>query len=176
MSIARRRRGARRALVLASLMAVAGCDVERSLPPVPAAARADDETRLAERLRAHVLAIPGVAGATVVVHLAVPDPFARVAAAGPARVAAVIATRSGADPRPLHDATVAAARTLAGPDAQLAVDVIPPPTSPALTSVGPFEVTPRARVGLLVTLAAGLTTIAALAGALTWALGRRRRP
>ena len=162
---------------LLALASVAACDVERALPAAPAHARAADETRLADRLRGHLRAVPGVADATLVVHLPVDDPFARTPAPPRARVAAVVTPRPGADPALLRDAAAAAARALAGPDVDLAIDVAaPPPAAPPLVSVGPFAVAAGSRTGLLATLALALATIATLAALLAWSLARRRPP
>jgi hypothetical protein len=163
----------RAALAGAIAAGVLACDIETSLPPNPAAIRATEETQLADRLRRHLEAISGVSGATVVARLPVADPFARTPVAQPAWIAAAVSTRTGVNPEEIRSATTSAAHVLAGTNAHVAVDIAVLAAVPRATSVGPFEVAPRSRTPLLLTLGLGLGVIAALATALAWALGQR---
>ena len=166
-------------LLIAALAAaaLAACAVDDRLPPSPQAAATADEARLGERLRAHLEQVPGVARASVVVHVPPLDPFARTAAApapAAARAAIVLATGPGADPALLGDAAVTAGRALLGPDADVQVQIAPPPPpTPALVRVGPFRVAPSSRGLLVAVLATALALIAALSAALALALYRR---
>jgi hypothetical protein len=145
-----------------------------ALPPSPTAAASADEARITERLRRHLASIPGVGGASVLVHVPPRDPFARTIPPAPARASIVIVTAAGADIGALGDTAQAAARTILGDDAQVEVQLTPPPPrSPSMARVGPFRVAASSRGPLIATLALALTAIAALAAALAWALYRR---
>jgi hypothetical protein len=144
-----------------------------ALPPSPSAAASADEARVTERLRRHLATVPGVGGASVLVHVPPRDPFVRGNAA-PARASIVVVTTAGADIGTIGDAAQVAARTILGDDAQVEVQLIPPPPpSPPMARVGPFRVAAASRGPLIATLALALTAIAALAAALAWALYRR---
>lgn len=165
----------RRAAVLALVLGLAGC-IEDRLPPSPAAATSAAEAEAAARLERHLAALPGVGGATVLVHLAPRGPFARgpATAAAPPRAAIALTAAAGADPAALADAARGAARTLLGPEAATEVHVSPPPAAaPALVQVGPFRVAAASRGPLIATLAAALLAVAALAAALARAAYRR---
>jgi hypothetical protein len=161
--------------LIAAAVALAACKVDESLPPTSAAATADAESREATRLRDHILATPGVASASVVVELTATDPFARTPKQVPARVAIVVATRAGADTGVIGDAAQAAAHTALGADADVQVQIAPPPQAPRLVSVGPFDVTPATRTALVVTLVITLLLVGILAAALALALVVARR-
>lgn len=198
-----------RAVVVCAMVAcvigacvIGACAVDDRLPPSPEVAATAEEARLAERLRVHLAAVPGVASASVIVHIPPVDPFARApvarapvapskaeglpslsrdegpasaaAAPAPARAAIVLATRAGADPALLGDAAITAGRAVLGPGADVQVQIAPPPPpSPALVRVGPFRVAPSSRGPLVAVLATALAAIAALSAALALALYRR---
>ncbi|HUQ02813.1 MAG TPA: hypothetical protein VM261_09980 [Kofleriaceae bacterium] len=170
------------ALVLAAC--VAACKLDDAMPPTPAAAATDAETREAARLRAHVLAIPGVVDASVVVSITPIDPFARTSTATaaaatalppPARVAFVVATRAGADTGVIGDAAQTAAHAALGANADVQVQIAPAPAAPRLVAVGPFRVTAGSRNALLVTLALALLAVGGLSTALAVSLVRAYR-
>jgi hypothetical protein len=163
-------------LAFAFALALAACAVDDQLPPAPHVAASADERRIATQLREHLAAVPGVAGASVIVHVPPRDPFARAPspAAPAARAAIVLATRPGADAALLGDAAIAAGRAVLGPAADVQVQIAPPPPrAPALVRVGPFRVTPASRAPLIALLATALAAIAALSTALAVALYRR---
>jgi hypothetical protein len=164
------------AVALALASALSACKLDDAIPPSassPAAAASDAESRASARLRAHVLTIPGVADASVVVSRPPSDAFARGARdhrAQPARVAFVVVTSAGADSGVIGDAAVTAARTALGADADVQVQLAPPPAPPRLTSVGPFTVGADSRAALLATLVVALVLVIGLAATLTLAL------
>jgi hypothetical protein len=161
------------ALALAFATMLGACKLDDAMPPTPAVAATDAQSREAARLRAHVLAIPGVADASVVVAITQVDPFARTAAhaaAPPARVAFVVATRAGADTGVIGDAALTAARTALGADADVQVQIAPVPAAPRLVDVGPFRVAAESRAALVVTLALALLLVGGVSAALAVAL------
>jgi hypothetical protein len=169
----------RLALALAFATMLAACKLDDAMPPSPAVAATDAETREAARLRAHVLTIPGVADASVVVAIRPVDPFARTAAhaaAPPARVAFVVSTRAGADTGVIGDAALTAARTALGADADVQVQIAPAPAATRLVTVGPFRVAAESRGALVATLAIALLLVAGLSAVVAVALvGAYRR-
>lgn len=164
------------ALPIAAITALAlgACKLDDAMPPTPAAAASDAEAREAVRLRDHLLATPGVASTHVVVELSPIDPFARAPQHAPARVAIVVATSPGADTAVIGDAAQAAARAALGSDADIQVQIAPPPATPRVVSVGPFDVAARSRTLLVATLVVALLLVGGLAAALAVALARRR--
>ncbi len=161
----------RAVIVVAVLAAVCAC--RDAMPPSPAEVAAETEARQAERLRAHVLRTPGVAEASVLVAAPATDPLARAPAPGPARVAIVVTTTPGADTGIIGDAAIAAARTTFGADADLQVQVVPPPASTRLVDVGPFRVAESSRRAVAFAIAIALLVIGGLAAGLAWTLYRR---
>jgi hypothetical protein len=177
-ALARATIGVARTLVVALAIVIVGlaaCKLDDAMPPTPAVAATDAETRAAARLRAHVRAVPGVADARVVVSITPVDPFSRTPAPAPARVAFVVATRAGADAAVIGDAAQTAAHVALGADADVQVQLAPAPPVPRLVAVGPFRVAAESRNALVATLVVALLLVGGLAAALAVALARGYR-
>jgi hypothetical protein len=148
-----------RALILAIALAASGCALDDRLPPSPATAAARDADRAADRLRAHVRALPGVVDAAVTVTLPVRDPLTTSAGSSP-HAAVAITVAHGGDAPAIRAATDAAAHALLGADAAIAIDLLPAPTIAATSTRG-------RSIGIAAAIAAAAT-------ALTVALGLAR--
>jgi hypothetical protein len=164
-----------RLAALGLTVAVTGCAARDVLPPDPAtAARAADRARAAV-LRAHLLALPPITAASVVVDRAAPDPLARRPTAPPPTVAVALVADPAADRERLAALARAAAAVTIAADARVSVAVLPSPDRPDLARLGPFTVAAPARAPLLALVAGALFAVAALAGALAFVLLRQRR-
>jgi hypothetical protein len=123
----------------------------------------------ADQLAAQLAQLPGVVGATVVLHHAVRDPLA-VRPAAAATFSAVIATDDQAAPDALRAATARLARA-AVPELSagaLAIELNMTVRRPVLAQLGPFWVEQSSRTPLKAVLALGCLAIFALAGTLAW--------
>ncbi len=170
--MSRARRGRAVAALAVAVVAVA-CDVRDVLPPTPAdASRAADVAR-ADRLRAHLAALPAVTGASVIIERTAVDPLARVLVAAPPTIAIALVAHPEVEVGRLEAVTRTAAEVVVGRDARVAIAIVPALDRPALARLGPFTVAAAARGPLLALIAGALLVIAALAIALTVVLARR---
>ena len=130
-----------------------------------------------DRLAAQLALLPGVVGASVVLHHATRDPLA-VTPPAAATFGAVITTDDAAEPGAIRAATLRLARAalpeLAG-TAALPIEINATVHRPTLARVGPFWVEQASRGPLRTVLALGCLTIAGLAGTLAWRARRHRR-
>ncbi len=167
----------RRGLValLATAALGSACSIEDALPPSPAAAARAADDALGRRLRAHLIALPMIADAEVVIERAPPDPLARTPAVATPSVTIALVADADAPVDRLDGLARAAARTLVGDDARTAITILPVHRRPTLARLGPFTVAASARGPLLAVIAGALAVIAVLAAALTVVLARRRR-
>jgi hypothetical protein len=126
----------------------------------------------ADRLAVQLAQLPGVVGATVVLHHAVRDPLA-VAPPAAATFSAVIATDDQAAPDALRAATARLAHAAVPelPAGALAIELNITVRRPVLVQLGPFWVEQSSRTPLKAVLALGCLAIAGLAGT----LARRHR-
>ncbi|MEZ4393579.1 MAG: hypothetical protein R3A48_21130 [Polyangiales bacterium] len=153
----------------------AGCTPGAEAPDAPSApllsaesdARSRRERVLSTRVAAALLSLPGVHRARVVVSLPAPAPFDADASPGPQALVVLLA-RGDLDEaeRRARRVTLAAVPGLRGE--ALRVEIHPAPTAApaALHAVGPFAVAAASARPLRLTLAALLTALAALSGAL----------
>jgi hypothetical protein len=129
-----------------------------------AADRAD-----AERLRAQLTALPGVARAEVIVQRPARDPLATVAPA-PAAASLVIVVDDRADRANVETAARALSHAIVPVEPTVVVEV--GVERPELAAVGPFRVVASSRGPLKAVLAGALAIIAALAGWIAWSYRR----
>lgn len=129
-----------------------------------------------DRLAAQLAQLPGVVGATVVLHHAVRDPLAATPPTA-AMFSAVIATDDQAAPDALRAAATRLARAAVPelpdvPAGALAIELNITVRRPVLAQLGPFRVEQASRTPLKAVLALGCLAIFGLAG--TLALHARR--
>lgn len=130
-----------------------------------------------DRLAAQLALLPGVVGASVVLHHAMRDPLA-VTPPAAATFGAVITTDDAAEPGAIRAAAVrlahAALPELPG-TAALAIEINASVHRSTLARVGPFWVEPSSRRPLKTALALGCLAIAGLAGTLALRARHHRR-
>lgn len=128
-----------------------------------------------DRLAAQLAQLPGVVGATVVLHHAVRDPLA-VSPATAATFSAVIATDDQAAPDALRAATARLAHAAVPelPQEALVIELNLAVHRPVLARLGPFRVEQASRTPLKAVGALGCLAIAGLAGTLAWRARRHR--
>jgi hypothetical protein len=130
-----------------------------------------------DRLAAQLAQLPGVVGATVVLHHAMRDPLA-VTPPAVATFSAVIATDDQAEPDALRAATArlahAALPELPG-TAALPIEINVAVRRPTVAKLGPFWVEQSSRTPLKAALTLGCLVIAGLAGSLALRARRHRR-
>jgi hypothetical protein len=128
-----------------------------------------------DRLAAQLARLPGVAGASVVLHHARRDPLGATAPA-PAMLAAVIQIDDRAEPEAIRGAAVRLARATLPelPAPELAIEIAVAVHRPTVARVGPFSVEESSRAALRASLALGCIAIAGLAAALALRARRHR--
>jgi len=131
-----------------------------------------------DRLAAQLAQLPGVVGATVVLHHAVRDPLA-MSPATAATFSAVIATDDQAAPDALRAATARLAHAAVPelpelPAEALVIELNLAVHRPVLARLGPFRVEQASRTPLKAVAALGCLAIAGLAGTLAWRARRHR--